>query len=266
MTSIPNDYPKISKAKIQLYAKLESKKFRSKHHMFIAQGHKSVIDTIGAFNLVNICATPEWINANISSFEAYRNLISSASPQQLKKMSSLKNAPDVIAVYWLPDDDTGIPKLEKDKLYVLIDGIQDPGNLGSILRTADWFGIRDIFASPDTVDIYNPKALMATMGSLARVRIRYLNLPDLIRTNPSFPVYGTLLDGCDIYKTNMNASGMVVFCNEGQGLSPEIRELIDRPILIPPFNPASHAESLNVGAAAAVVLAEFRRSQIHNTL
>ena len=249
MTSIPNDYPEISKAKIQLYAQLESKKFRSKHHMFIAQGHKSVIDTIGAFNLVNICATPEWINANISS-----------------KMSSLKNAPDVIAVYWLPDDDTGIPKLEKDKLYVLIDGIQDPGNLGSILRTADWFGIRDIFASPDTVDIYNPKALMATMGSLARVRIRYLNLPDLIRTNPTFPVYGTLLDGCDIYKTNLNATGMVVFGNEGQGLSPEIRELIDRPILIPPFNPASHAESLNVGAAAAVVLAEFRRSQIHNTL
>ena len=139
MTSTPNDYPEISKAKIQLYAQLESKKFRLKHHMFIAQGHKSVIDTIGAFNLVNICATPEWINANISSFEAYRNLISSASPQQLKKMSSLKNAPDVIAVYMLPDDDTDIPKLEKDKLYVLIDGIQDPGNLGSILITADWF-------------------------------------------------------------------------------------------------------------------------------
>ena len=104
-------------------------------------------------------------------------------------MSSLKNAPDVIAVYWLPDDDTGIPKLEKDKLYVLIDGIQDPGNLGSILRTADWFGIRDIFASPDTVDIYNPKALIwQPWDRLARVRIRYLNLPDLIRTNPSFPV------------------------------------------------------------------------------
>lgn len=260
MAETVRKYTEISKAKVQLYAQLESRKFRLKHRMFVAQGHKSVIDTLDTFEPVGICATRHWLDTYASSLGIDDRNILEADERQLQRMSSLKTAPEVIAVYHLPENDANIPKLEKDKLYLLLDGIQDPGNLGSILRTADWFGIDEVFASPDTVDIFNPKAIMATMGSIARVKIRYLNLKALIIENPEMPVYGTLLDGTDIYSSRLTDGGMIIFGNEGKGISPAVRNLIDRPLLIPPFNPERHAESLNVGAATSVVLAEFRRN------
>ena len=146
-------------------------------------------------------------------------------------------------------------------LYLALDGIQDPGNLGTIIRIADWFGIETVVCSPDTADAYAPKVVQATMGSLARVKIVYQDLAELIDALPTdFPVYGTLLDGRDIYAETLTPHGLIVMGNEGNGISPEIARKITRRLLIPNY-PADRptADSLNVAIATAITCAEFRR-------
>ena len=154
--------------------------------------------------------------------------------------------------------------ISDDTLYLALDGVQDPGNLGTIIRIADWFGITDIFCSNETADIYNPKVVQATMGSIARVKLHYTDLKKLIGSlPPDYPIYGTLLDGTDIYKENLSAKGIIVMGNEGNGISPEIRKVINRKLLIPNYPIGREtAESLNVAIATAVTCAEFRRRMI----
>ena len=145
-------------------------------------------------------------------------------------------------------------------LVIALDRVQDPGNLGTIMRIADWFGITDIICSLDTVDVYNPKVVQATMGAISRVKVHYLDLANLIKQNPNIPVYGTFLDGRNIYETSLTPHGIVVMGNEGQGISNEIGALIKRRLFIPSYpqeRPTS--ESLNVGMATAITIAEFRR-------
>ncbi|MBO4250412.1 MAG: RNA methyltransferase, partial [Paludibacteraceae bacterium] len=160
-------------------------------------------------------------------------------------------------------------KCQMSNLTLALDGIQDPGNLGTIIRTCDWFGVHDIFCSQDTADCYNPKVVQATMGALARVRIHYVNLPEWMKEfkiqNSKYKIYGTLLDGKDMYETVENQkskdkSGIIVMGNEGNGISEAVRPLITHPILIPSYpKNAETSESLNVSIATAIVLAEFRR-------
>lgn len=257
----PPCFPPLSKARTQLYARLDSRKTRLREGLFIAQGEKCVGECLKAFSPVALFATPARMASRPLPDGVGREVIFEASPEQMRKISTLTNAPDIAAVFPLPPRPQGIPRLDAGGLYLLLDGIQDPGNLGSMLRTADWFGVDSVFASPDTVDLFNPKALMAAMGSIARLGITYLPLPDLVAANPELPLYGTLLDGDDIYSAPLSKAGMIVFGNEGSGLSEEMRRLVNKPLLIPPFAADSHAESLNVGAAAAIVMAEFRRKR-----
>ena len=152
---------------------------------------------------------------------------------------------------------------QPSSLALALDGVQDPGNVGTIIRIADWFGITDIYCSPDTADVYNPKVVQATMGSLAHVHIIYCDLVALLRES-TVPVYGTLLDGQDIYTQDLSQEGIIVMGNEGNGISPEVRQLISHKLLIPNFNPNTEtAESLNVAIATAITCSEFRRAGQH---
>ena len=251
---------KISKTKIGVFSSLSSKKMRLKHGLFLAEGAKCALDTIGTFELVGFLATAEWLSAYRGELPIEEAKIMECSESDLRKISSLSSAPDVIAVFRLPQDrNPDTVTLDADTLYLMIDGVQDPGNLGTIIRTADWFGFKNVICSLDTVDVFNPKTVQATMGSLRRVKVIYTDLVKAIRNNGIKHVYGTLLDGKDIYSASLGSSGVIVMGNEGNGLSSGIRELITDPLLIPPYDPCSCPESLNVAIASAVVMAQFRK-------
>ena len=169
----------------------------------------------------------------------------------------------------LVEDFYEIPKKEIDEdsiangLTLLLDRVQDPGNLGTIMRVADWFGITQIICSKDTVDVYNPKVVQATMGAISRVSVNYCDLSQFINSHAQLPIYGTFLDGDNIYETRLTSNGLIIMGNEGQGISSQIEQLVTHKLLVPSFpidRPTS--ESLNVGTATAVVLAEFRRRLI----
>lgn len=257
------EFPELSKTKSSLYSRLGNVKVRRKEGLFMVVGEKCVADTRDAFEAEALIATPEWLYANRDSisFETglWRpDLIRSASSSELAKISGMNSAPEVIAIYRIPDQSSVNLKLTEGELSLMLDGIQDPGNFGSILRTAEWFGITRIFASNDSADLFNPKVVQATMGAVSRVKVIYSDLTEVIVANPQIPVYGTLLDGKNIYRTELKGNALIVMGNEGKGITPEIRRLITHPILIPPFNPTSHGESLNVAAATAIVLSTFR--------
>lgn len=243
----------ISKNKIKLIRALETKKGRVKHGMFVAEGPKIVGDLLAAgFRLVELFDDED----------------------DIKKVSFLQHPQGKVGVFRLPDyvetahderetavDEKCMPMLGEHELALALDGVQDPGNLGTIIRVADWFGMKRIFCSMDTADCWNPKVVQATMGSIARVQICYLNLEDLINKLPSdYPVYGTLLDGDDIYTEKLTHHGIIVMGNEGNGISAVIRKHVNRKLLIPNFSiGTTRAESLNVAVATAIVCSEFRR-------
>ena len=182
--------------------------------------------------------------------------------KRCRKVSQLVTPPDVLAVYRIPEYHLNIDTLKKE-LVLALDTVQDPGNLGTIVRLADWFGIRHIVCSPDTADLYNPKVVQATMGALARVNVYYTSLPDFLSQVDSSVVYGTFLDGEDIYHTSLTKSGVIVMGNEGNGISAKLEPYIGKRLYIPNYpvgQPTS--ESLNVAVAAAITCAEFRRRQI----
>lgn len=246
----------ISKTKAALYATLSSKKMRNRHGMFIVEGEKCVLDTLGAFDIVNILATPEWFGRHENIVSRYSDILLDTQSAVLAKISALSSPPEVMAVFRIPKD-TVVPDLS-GRLVLVLDGIQDPGNLGTIIRTADWFGVDVILASTDTVDIYNPKTIQSTMGSLKRVKVYYTSLQDVLRQYPDMPVYGTLLNGENIFNAGLSDSGFIIMGNEGNGISEEIRKFVTHPLLIPPYRKDSHGESLNVAIATAITLSTFR--------
>ena len=266
----------LSKATIKRIRALEQKKFRRQTGLFVAEGPKVVGDLLAAMSACEIFATAEWLSEN-------RNLITTAtvtevSDEELRRLSFLQHPQQVLATFPTPNSTnnqqatTSIHQFDSPlstwrgvggeaSLSLALDGIQDPGNLGTIIRIADWFGIETVFCSPDTADAYAPKVVQATMGSLARVKIVYQDLATLIDALPTdFPVYGTLLDGRDIYAEPLTPHGLIVMGNEGNGISPEIAKKITRRLLIPNY-PADRptADSLNVAIATAITCAEFRR-------
>lgn len=237
--------PVISKNKIKLIRSLDTKKGREKAQLFVAEGPKVVHDLL---------------QAGYVAEDIFEDI------EDIKKVSFLQHPQQMLATFRLKEPETdafanAIERFCPDNLSLALDGIQDPGNLGTIIRLADWFGIEDIYCSKETVDCWNPKVIQATMGSIARIRVHYLNLMQLIDALPAdYPVYATLLNGTNIYEQELSKNGIIIMGNEGKGISQELRERVNRRLFIPNF-PKNRptAESLNVAIATAIVCAEFRR-------
>lgn len=237
----------LSKAQIKWVRSLQQKKNRDAEGVFVAEGWKCVNDLREAFELV-LLVTPD-----------------NATPTEIEQMSNLRTPQGVIGVFKRRCEEARSEEARGEDLVVALDGVQDPGNLGTIIRTCDWFGVHDIVCSHDTADCYNPKVVQATMGALARVRVHYVDLEKCLQEmrEKSMPIYGTLLEGGNMYKEGAipnKSNGVIIMGNEGNGISPAIREKITHPIRIPSYPAeADTSESLNVGIATAIVLAEFRR-------
>lgn len=236
---------------------LDDTKHRRSLHLFKAEGTKCVLDTIDSFTLRYLIATYEWLNHN--KIDIDRDLVMQVSPKEMERLSSFSTASQVIAVYDIPDRSPDLRSLS-GQLTLALDCVQDPGNLGTIIRTADWFGIRNILASCDTADMYSPKVVQATMGAISRVTVCYCDLVDTIKSLPDIAVYGTFLDGTDIYKSDLSPDGIIIMGNEGKGISDDVARLVNRRLLIPSFPEGRiTSESLNVATATAITVAEFRR-------
>lgn len=247
----------ISKNQIKYIHSLETKKGRNKENAFVAEGPKVVADLMAFMQPQMIVATEEWYRANPTVSNGNGCFV--VTEDELRKVSFLQHPQQVLAVF--PIKDKQKEAIVEKKLYLALDGVQDPGNLGTIIRIADWFGITRIFCSRDTADVYNPKVIQATMGSVARVDVAYVDLAELFGSLPEgYPVYGTFLDGEDIYKKALTSHGIIVMGNEGKGISPAIGELVNNRLLIPNFPKGRDtADSLNVAIATAITCSEFRR-------
>ena len=247
----------ISKAKIKQVQLLEKKKYRDESQLFVAEGNKLVAEMIPFFECEWLIAHTTWM-ATQGNIPAKELII--ADEEDIRKVSLLKNPQDVLAVFRYPSY-----KIEEvnpsDKLVLALDGIQDPGNLGTIIRLADWFGIEHIVCSPDTVDAFGPKAMQASMGALTRVKIHYINLEAFLWKH-DVPLYGTLLDGNNIYEETLSSNGVIIMGNEGNGIRPAVESLVNKRLYIPHFPPEHQSpDSLNVAIATAIICAEFRRRQ-----
>lgn len=247
----------LSKNKINLYSRLGSRKQREKLGLFLAEGEKCVSDTLPFFETEAIIIMSD---AEKGGMDAYAGLpVFTASESDMRKISQLQSLPDVIAVYRMPAakplNESGLSQ----SISLLLDAVQDPGNLGTILRTASWFGIRQVILGTGCADPYNPKAVQSSMGAVGMIDFVQANLEEVIDNHPDIPVCGTLLDGRNIYDAPLSSPAFIVMGNEGNGLSAELRRRVTMPLLIPSYAEGPHAESLNVAAATAITLAEFMR-------
>ncbi len=248
----------ISKSLLKQIKSLEQRKFRKESALFVAEGGKTVQDLIDTgIEVKNIIATDEWLKTHKLNTTAEITVV---NDDDMKKASFLRTPQGVLAIFKQPSHEIDYTLPERE-LCLALDNVQDPGNMGTIIRIADWFGIENIYCSNGSVDIYNPKTVQATMGAIGRVKIHYTNLPELIeRLKEKTPVYGTFLDGEDIYSSKLNDRGIIVMGNEGNGISDECGRLIKERLLIPNYpKERSTSESLNVSVATAIVCSEFRR-------
>ena len=259
----------ISKNKIKYIRSLELKKNRNKEGKFVAEGFKVVDDLLALQPADLIVATQEWLHGK---HFADQTEVIEVTEEELKKVSFLQHPQQVLAVFRQDtctreeaeekEKNFGFSRIDTQNLSLALDGVQDPGNLGTIIRIADWFGITHIYCSQDTADVYNPKVVQATMGSIARVKVEYGNLLALVESLPAdIPVYGTLLDGDNIYQQQLENRGLIVMGNEGKGISPALAKKVNRRLLIPNFPEGrATADSLNVAIATAITCSEFRRN------
>jgi TrmH family RNA methyltransferase len=237
----------LSKNQIKLINSLKQKKYRLQHGLFVVEGTKTIqeflqsdfkLDTLYAIEPFNIDAKKE-------------ALISEA---ELKRISFLKTPNKALAIFKVPR-----PKpIDHSKLIVALDDVRDPGNLGTIIRLCDWFGVKDLVCSQETVDCFNPKVIQATMGSITRVNVTYLDLADFLKQARQ-PIYGTFMDGTNVYNKELSETGVVVLGNEANGISKNIESLVTEKLSIPRFGDLQVTESLNVATATAIVLSEFKR-------
>jgi TrmH family RNA methyltransferase len=233
----------ISKQELKFVKSLSQKKFRDEHSMFIIEGEKLLHEA-------------ERSGATI--LKVYRR--DEIGEDAMARISLLSSPSPVLAVIKMEESE-GLVKPDVEKLHLVIDSVKDPGNLGTIIRIADWFSINNIYISTGSVEVYNPKCVQATMGAIFRVNVQYTNLKELIEDSINkMPVYGTFLAAKSIYETQLERRGLIVLGSESDGISKEITTLIKTKITIPPYPPEStRGESLNVAVATAIVLAEFRR-------
>ena len=239
----------LSKNQIKLIKSLGQKKQRSKHSLFVAEGKKVVKELLASkLILEKLFVTPELENLFLNF--SYQVL----SDSELKKVSTLKTPSGVLALFKIPNNKI----LTNQGLTVALDSINDPGNLGTIIRLCDWFGIEKLICSENTVDCYNSKVVQATMGSLSRVEITYLNLEEFLK-NCSMPIICADMEGENVYSTDVPKEGVLVMGNEANGISLSIKKLCDKILMIPRFGSKQETESLNVATATAILLSEFRR-------
>lgn len=245
----------MTKAEIQFIRSLSDKRTRDAEHLFIAEGDKLVEEIRNsAFPIRRIYTTrPDIKGEDVEHIEK----------RDMERISQLKTATDTLAVVEQPRYRLDI---DSNSLILALDGVQNPGNLGTIIRLADWFGIKDIVCSKECADCYNPKVVQATMGAILRVRVHYVDdLAHLLSSakTKGMPIYGTLLTGENIYTTNIENRGIIVMGNEGRGLTPECCTTLTHQLLIPPYPAdAPTSESLNVAMATGIILSEFRRRSL----
>lgn len=239
----------VSKNQIKLINSLQQKKYRKLHNLFIAEGKKVIQELLDAqFSLAYLFVT----KADLFDTNPAATLI---SDNELKKITALTTANDCLAVFEIKE--TAFKPTSG--LELALDNIKDPGNMGTIIRLGDWFGISKIVCSEETVDIYNPKVVQATMGSLARVQVEYTNLATYLKATDK-EIFGTFMEGENIYKSNLPSKGIIVMGNEANGISEEIEQLVTQKIAIPRFGNLQQTESLNVATATAIFLSEFKRN------
>ena len=249
----------LTKNTIRFIQSLEQKKCRNTSGCFLAEGNKLIEDTIGYFSCCLLIATKEWLSSH--EVPGISGEVIEVSAEEMGRASLLKSPQDVLAVYRIPQYKLDCDKLKK-QLVLALDTVQDPGNLGTIVRMADWYGIGDIICSPGCADVYNPKTVQATMGAITRVRAHYTDLKDFFDSMKGVHIYGTFLDGENIYEKQLTDTGIIIMGNEGNGISPYLEPYIGDRLYLPCFPPGGKtSESLNVAVATAITCAEFRRRQ-----
>ena len=240
----------VSKNQIKLITSLQQKKFRQLHKLFIAEGVKVIQELLDSnFVLEHLYVTE-------SIFESLNNEFKTIiTESELKKISCLSTPNNCLALFAIPE----MEKPTASGLIVALDAVRDPGNLGTIIRLCDWFGVEQLWCNEQTVDLYNPKVVQATMGSLTRVKVHYLDLEKEIQ-KANLPVFGTFMDGENIYQSNLPSEGILILGNEANGISGAIEKLVTSRLAIPRFGNLQKTESLNVATATAIFLSEFKRS------
>lgn len=240
----------LSKNQIKLITSLRQKKYRQKNQLFFAEGTKVISEFYkSGWKLHSLFSTETLPFIPV-------NKCTQISEQELKLISALKTPHNALAIFYLPEQ---IEQIEST-FSIVLDGIQDPGNLGAIIRLCDWFGIHHLICSKDTADCFNPKVVQASMGSLARVNVVYSDLEHFFTKTNKLPVYGAFMEGKNIYSQKLPKNAVLVLGNEGNGISPEIEQFITSKIAIPQFGHEQLTESLNVATAAAIILSEFHRT------
>ncbi len=254
----------ISKNRLKYVRSLEMKKYRKAEGVFVAEGHKLVGDLLDVFECKYLAATSEWLSANAAWVDRQRRSgveVDEVTDEELKRASFQETPQQVLAVFKQLTYEVDVNEVARKQLCLVLDDVQNPGNLGTIVRLADWFGIEHIFCSKGCADIYNPKTVQATMGGIARVRVHEADLPELLsRLDKDIPVYGTFLDGENMYGKELENRGLIVMGNEGKGVSKEVAAFVTERLYIPNYPEGREtSESLNVAIATAIVCAEFRR-------
>ncbi|MFH6965553.1 TrmH family RNA methyltransferase [Flavobacterium sp. FlaQc-28] len=240
----------VAKNQIKLISGLHQKKQRFVNQLFFAEGVKVIQELLQSnFELEHLYTT---LNDFQEVQTSKRTLI---NDQELKKISALTTPNSCLAVFKMPVEN----EINNNGLILALDDIRDPGNLGTILRLCDWFGIKQIVCSKETVDIYNPKVVQATMGSITRVNVNYVDLKTYL-SQTKLPVFGTFMDGETIYKKNLPENGIIIMGNEANGISAEIEKTVTTRLTIPRFGELQKTESLNVATATAIILSEFKRN------
>ena len=256
----------ISSSKSKLIRSLQQKKFRDQHKLFLVEGEKMVRELAAGgpdnrFHVRELFATPEWIDNHLTLLQKSGAELTEATQVEIKKASNLVTPQAVIALVSIPAIRFSIEAILNTPVLAF-ESIRDPGNLGTIIRTADWFGIRHIVCSPDSADLYNSKVVQSTMGAISRVQVHYKELEALleIKEMQAKTVFGTFMEGQNIYETSLEPDPLILFGNESHGLSQGLIPHIPHRITIPSFSPMdSGSESLNVASSVAVVCSELRR-------
>lgn len=239
----------ISKNQLKIITSLSQKKYREKHGLFIAEGVKVVKELLqSSLEVFQLFAIDDYEITN------HKNVVTRISEADLKKISKLKSPNKVLGLFKIPDEQ----QAQQKGLILALDEINDPGNLGTIIRLCDWFGIRQLVCSKNTVDAYNQKVVQASMGSLTRVSIKYLDLESYLNS-VELPTFIADMDGSNVYTSQLPAEAILVMGNEANGISESIREIVQNKISIPRFGATQKTESLNVATATAILLSEFKR-------
>ncbi len=238
----------VSKSQIKLITSLQQKKYRNKLGLFVAEGPKVINELLSAGISLHSLLTTQTHLFKVNEIQLVTDI-------ELGKISYLKNANNSVAIFKIPTSEL----LVESTLTVALDAVRDPGNLGTIIRLCDWFGVKQLVCSLDTVDCYNPKVIQATMGSIARVNVVYLELSEYIKKS-NLPVFGGCMSGSSIYQEHLPENAIIVLGNEANGISEKINFLLTHKVTIPQFGEQKETESLNVATATAIILSEFKRS------